>query len=52
MLMPTPTALSSRRRLENAAGDAGAMQHQPQRQAADAGADNEHFHAVDLRLPR
>ncbi len=32
------------RRLEDAAGDAGAMQHQAQRQAADAGADDEHFH--------
>ena len=34
------------RRLEDAAGDAGAMQHQAERQAADAGADDENFHAM------
>src|SRR6185503_6348612 len=33
-----------RRRLEDAAGDAGAMQHQAERQAADAGADDQDFH--------
>ncbi len=32
------------RRLEDAAGDAGAVQHQAEREAADAGADDQDFH--------
>ena len=36
------------RRFEDAAGDAGPLQHQPQRQAADAGADDEHVHGQCL----
>ncbi|MEI9803622.1 MAG: hypothetical protein WDN48_03015 [Pseudolabrys sp.] len=38
MLMPTADRLQFRRRLEDAAGDAGAMQHETEREAADAGA--------------
>src|ERR1700741_285018 len=30
--------------LENSAGNAGAMEHQPEGQSADAGADNKNFH--------
>jgi hypothetical protein len=43
------------RRFEYAAGDAGAMQHQAKRQAANAGANDEHFHrrlTFMLFLPR
>ena len=36
--------LEFRRRLKDPAGNAGAMQHQAQSQAADAGADNQNFH--------
>ena len=39
--MPTPTALNSGAASKIAAGNAGAVQHQAQRQPADAGADDQ-----------
>src|SRR5215475_15982971 len=39
-----PDRLEFRRSLEDTACDSGAMKHQPQRQPADARADNQDFH--------
>ncbi len=44
--MPTPSGLISGAASNTRAADAGAMQQQRQRQAADAGADDDHVHRV------
>ena len=47
--MPTPTALDFGSGLENAAGNSGRVQRQPERQPANAGADDDDF--VHISFP-